>query len=118
MHSYSNDPMCGFYFTAEGMRDFFKILGEANARRWAYKMPAAIPVLLFSGDQDPMGGYGHWVNKIYRRLQRAGHTVTFLLYPGGRHHMLMETNKEEVFREIYVFLWKYFNYTQSALEEA
>ncbi|MDL2217101.1 alpha/beta hydrolase [Christensenellaceae bacterium OttesenSCG-928-M15] len=107
VNTYNNDPLCGFYYTAEGMRDIFKVLSEISSPHWAKKVPA-IPILMISGDADPVGRYGKGVLQVYKWLQKTRHTVTLLLYPGGRHEMLNETNRDEVYREVYAFLLKYF----------
>lgn len=107
VNEYEKDPMCGFPFTAEGMRDVFQVMQEVSAKDWAARVPR-VPILLFSGDHDPVGNYGKGVRQVYDWLQETGHTVTFLLYPEGRHEMLNELNKNEVYRAIHGFLAAYF----------
>ena len=59
-----------------------------------------LPVLLISGDRDPMGGAGKGVTLIYRQMTKAGmKNVTLKLIPGGRHAILMG-NAEEAERII------------------
>ena len=60
-----------------------------------------MPVALFSGDKDPVGDYGKGVVKVYELLCNAGvQDVSLKLYEGGRHEMLNETNRQEVYRDI------------------
>ena len=48
-----------------------------------------------------MGNYGKGVQAVYRLLMQAGQQdVTIRLYPGGRHEMHNEINKDEVFRDL------------------
>ena len=54
-----------------------------------------------SGADDPVGDYGVGVEKAYRAFCDAGlRDVTIRLYPGGRHEMLNETNREDVMQDI------------------
>ena len=55
---------------------------------------------------DPVGNYGRGIQKIYRRLTETGCNVTQKLYPGGRHEMHNEENRDEVFADIMDFLSK------------
>jgi len=59
------------------------------------------PVLFFSGSEDPVGEYGQGVRRAYRAFRKAGLTdVTLKLYPGGRHEMLNETNRQQVYEDV------------------
>ena len=59
------------------------------------------PVYFMSGDSDPVGDYGKGVERAYKAFCNAGlHDVFMRLYPGGRHEMLNETNKEQVYQDI------------------
>jgi alpha-beta hydrolase superfamily lysophospholipase len=98
---YANDKYCGFCFTAAGYNDLFHLMGEVNSKDWAGKVPSGLPLFLLSGDADPVGDYGKGVLTVYNRLIETGHEDTELkLYPGGRHEMLNEVNKEEVYADI------------------
>ena len=59
------------------------------------------PILFFSGEEDPLGSYGKGIRAIYKNLQKAGvKDVQMLLYPGGRHEMLNEINRQDVYNDI------------------
>ena len=59
------------------------------------------PLLLFAGDQDPVGSYGKGVCTVERMLRAAGvQDLTLLLYPGGRHEMLNEINRQDVYADL------------------
>lgn len=101
---YENDPLCGFEFTAEGMLDIFSGLEEISSEKWAALVPD-IPILLMSGDHDPVGGNGKGVRQVYDWLKRTGHGhVTLRLYPDGRHEMLNESNYQEVYDDVLAFV--------------
>ena len=101
---YVADPLCGFPFTANGFYNMFlgltKIVEPANLK----KMPSHLPVLFISGDRDPVGNMGRGVEQTAELFRKNGmENVTVRLYPGDRHEILQENNRQEVFGD--VFLW-------------
>ena len=65
------------------------------------KMQKTLPVLLFSGDQDPVGNRGKGVRRTAEAFREAGmQEVTVTLYPGYRHEMLNEPCKEQVYEDV------------------
>lgn len=101
---YVSDELCGFVNPVEGMLAMFQGLEEITGKSWAGKVPD-IPILLISGQQDPVGGYGKGVHEVCGWLKETGHNrITCKLYPGGRHEMLNETNRAEVYEDILGFI--------------
>lgn len=103
VEKYTKDPLCGFDLTVSGYRDIVYLQAEISSSRWFKKMPK-IPILLLSGEKDPVGDFGKGVKQVAARLRRTGHDVRLVLYPGARHALLSETNKQEVYGEIEKFL--------------
>ena len=65
------------------------------------KVPNAIPILIFSGDKDPVGEMGKGVKKVVKKFKKHGNKdLTFHLYEEGRHEMLNEINSQEVEQDI------------------
>ena len=63
--------------------------------------PDNLPILIFSGDKDPVGEMGEGVRKVAKNYQKNGNKeLTFNLYEGGRHEMLNEKNRKEVEEDI------------------
>ncbi|OQB24349.1 MAG: Phospholipase YtpA [Firmicutes bacterium ADurb.Bin182] len=102
---YNEDPLCGFAFTAGGFLDLFEGLMEINRKGWAASVPD-VPILLVSGTDDPVGDFSKGVREVNAALKAAGRDVTMKLYEGGRHEMLNETNKDEVYADILGFTEK------------
>lgn len=89
---YIADKYCGFLFTAYGFRDMFSLLCSVSTKSWAEEYSKALPVLMISGAQDPVGNYGKGVEQVYNMLKNAGKTnVTLHLYDGARHEILNES---------------------------
>ena len=95
------DPLCNFMPTVGMFRDMMEglqfIAGKANLS----KMNRDTPVYFLSGDSDPVGSMGKGVRKVEEMFRSAGcKDVTVKLYPGGRHEMFNETNRQEVFQDL------------------
>lgn len=98
---YIEDTKCGFLFTAAGYRDLFSLLVSISKRTWYANVPYALPILLISGENDPVGAYGKGVKEVVTRLRDTNHNdVTLKLYPDCRHELLNELNKDEVYSDI------------------
>ena len=64
-------------------------------------IPKNLPILLISGEEDPVGEGGRGVRRAMEDLQETGCTnVAMQLYPGARHELFHEINREEVFGDI------------------
>lgn len=98
--AYEADEHSAFIFTAGGYYDLFSGLLEVTDKGWAEKVPTDLPIYLFAGDADPVGNYGKGPLEVYEALQRTGHDVELKLYPGKRHEMLNESNREEVYADV------------------
>ncbi|MDD3503705.1 MAG: alpha/beta hydrolase [Eubacteriales bacterium] len=100
VNKYVNDPFCGFVFTASGFKDLFTMVKSVSSRKWAASVQSNLPIMLFSGEQDPVGGFGLGVKKINRWLQKYGHPTHLILYENGRHEMLNEQNRQIVWENV------------------
>ena len=68
---------------------FWELLGsmKRSGRNCAY---GGLPILLISGQDDPVGNGGKGVQEIHRRLVLGHENVTLKLFPGARHDLLHE----------------------------
>lgn len=90
-------------FTVESYLQLFKGSIYLNDMRKIKNTPN-IPILIFSGDKDPVGANGKGVRRVYNMLKKAGvENITLKLFKDGRHEMLNEVNREEVFE--FVLNW-------------
>lgn len=87
--------------------DIIKNSKKLNEQKAFNATPKDLPVLIFSGDKDPVGEMGKGVTKVAKKYEKSGlNDLTFNLYEGGRHEMLNETNSEEVEKDILKWLRK------------
>lgn len=98
---YEEDPLCGFVFTAGGFYDLFSMIGAVSTQEWAAGIPTDLPILVVSGAEDPVGGYGKGVMKVVSMLSGAGaRRLTARLFPNDRHEILNENDREKVYAYI------------------
>lgn len=117
---YVADPLCGFEMmrssptaasaasatrtrarTRAGARD-----AAATSARPTVPTPirADLPILVFNGADDPVGGErgGRALAEHYRSL--GVDDVTFIAYPGARHELFNELNRDEVVADVLAWL--------------
>ena len=102
--NYSNDDLCGFTYTLGGYRDIYHLLCEACDEHWPYRLPKDLPIMIISGAKDPVGMNGKGVLAVADNLVKAGFEPTVILYPGMRHEILNETDKDVVYNDVLSFL--------------
>ncbi|WP_427869929.1 alpha/beta fold hydrolase [Leucobacter luti] len=103
----SRDPQVAADFLADPLcfpADILKLFGVADGLR-LYGKPGAglapeIPILITAGADDPLSrGDGlRLLADAYRK--RGVRDVTMRIYPGARHEILNETNRDEVFADV------------------
>lgn len=106
--AYLADPLCAFRPSCGMFRDMMGGLQYIASPRTLSKMDPATPIYIFSGDQDPVGTMGKGVKKVHSYFQKHGtKDLTLKLYPGGRHEMFNETNRQEVYQDLLDWLEKH-----------
>ena len=105
VNKYIADERCGFTFTVNGFRGLFELIYRLHKPKNLVTIPKKIPVFFVSGEEDPVGDYGEGVIGAKNDLVRAGlENVSMKLYPGDRHEILNETDKDIVYQDIYEWL--------------
>ncbi len=103
--SYIADELCGVPFTCNGFLTLFKIVRIACSRSSFEGAPVGLPLLIISGADDPVGGYGKGVEKVARLYKKYGsEEVRLALLSGGRHEILNDDCAEEAREIILTFL--------------
>lgn len=103
VQAYNSDPYCGFQCSNQFWHDFLGGLLKLRRGKAYSNINPKLPILLISGDQDPVGEYGKGVSKLFAQLKHAGLHVSLKLYNDGRHELLNETNQNEAYD--FVHLW-------------
>lgn len=99
--AFTEDPLC---FEADTM----KLLGVADALRLfgtpSSRVASDVPILIVSGGDDPLsrGDSLRRLGDAYRI--RGVRDVTVRVFPGARHELLNETNRDEATAEIVTWM--------------
>ncbi|MDU3368313.1 MAG: lysophospholipase [Clostridioides difficile] len=105
VEKYINDPFCGVVCSCGFFYDLVQGLKEIEDKENLKKVPLDIPIYIISGDKDPIGKNGKGVLRLRDRYIKLGvKDVTCKLYKDGRHELLNEINREEVFEDIICWL--------------
>lgn len=98
---YRGDPACTFRFTLNGYANLFALIRYVKKPAHIANIPRDLPVILLSGEDDPVGDYGRAVRQVYESWKQRGLTdLTMKLYPNDRHELINETDRETVFKDI------------------
>ena len=100
---YVADPMCGdeapltMGFVADMMRHGMNAWEPANEAR----IPSDLPILMITGEADPVSDGAKSVRELEARYQAEGiKDVTALYYPEARHELLNELNRDAVHEDV------------------
>lgn len=105
-----NDKKCNFIFTLNGYYTLFTLIEKMNTKEWGKNIDKNLPILIFSGTKDPVGGFSKGVKKVYKKITDLKlEDVSLKLYDNGRHEMINEINKYEVYEDILQWLDDRFN---------
>lgn len=103
--AFAADPLIADNFTAQAYHDMLGgMLTNYDPRRLA-TMDTSIPLLILSGDADPIGEYGNGVSRLLNAYQALGcDDVSMVIYEGARHELLNETNSRQVTADILAWM--------------
>ena len=102
---YVADERCNFIFTLNAFHNMFIGISRLYNKNLLSRMPKKLPVFFVAGEDDPVGDYGKGVRKAADMFQKAGmKNVTVKLYPTDRHEILNETDREQVYADLFSWL--------------
>ena len=95
---YAQDPWCGFALCAGAWQDLISsMVVTAEVSAVAAGVRKALPIYLLSGSDDPVHNAWQAIERITGNYRQCGvEDITVRQYPGGRHEMFNEINREEV----------------------
>jgi len=104
VREFTEDPLCGFDYTAGGYATMLKAYHYMYGPKWGRLIPD-MPILVTGGGADDKSGNGEGPKGYYEQLIKTGHTHAELkIFTEMRHEILNETGREEV----YAFLCDWF----------
>lgn len=108
---YNSDPLSGFPLKPGGMKNLIALALKSSEPDWASKLPEHFPVMLISGAKDPVGFSGRGVLNVADELVKVDIDPTVILYPGDRHEILNEDDRETVYADVLKWLRSVLNNT-------
>ena len=102
---YIADPLCGGIPSAGLFREMLGGMAYMARPENLKRMDLNTPILFISGGMDPVGDLGKGVQRAYESFRAAGvQDVSIQLYPGLRHEILNETERETVYADVRLWL--------------
>lgn len=103
--AYDESELCGFPFTADGFEGLFLLMKGAYSKKEWRMQKSELPILFLAGEDDPCAGNGRQFVKEMQFLKTVGYKqVTGKRYPGMRHEILNEKDKDLVYENIVTYL--------------
>jgi len=104
--AYIADPYCGdnLPMTQGFIAEIFRLGVEGMTAEGVARIPAGLPILLLTGEQDPASGMAAQVRALEDMLRDHVEQVTARYYPDARHELLNETNRDEVTADVIEWL--------------
>lgn len=102
VEKYYHDPFCTYTFTLNAYKGLVEATKYVGTKACVDKMRKGLPLLLVSGEEDPVGNLGAGTKAAADAFKNAGiKDVTLKLYTGDRHEILNELDREQVYDDIY-----------------
>ena len=102
--AYREDPLIARNLSNELARELVALAVKASLPATVAAIPPMFPVMLISGGKDPVGMFGSGVISFADRLMENGVLPEVILYPGDRHEILNEEDRDKVFADVLAFL--------------
>jgi alpha-beta hydrolase superfamily lysophospholipase len=108
VEKYINDIYCGVKCTSGFFYNLFKGIKELQKISNVLKIPQMVPILIISGDEDPVGDYGKAATKLYEQYNKLCiHDIELKVYKNGRHELLNDINGSMTIDDVVEWLKKY-----------
>ena len=109
VRQYVEDPHCGFICSSGFFKEFLGGIQQVGKMKRIRRIPNQLPVLLISGQKDPVGKSGSGVARVYHQFRKAGlNRIQMKLFKDARHEILNEINRDHVYRFLLQWLDKIF----------
>jgi alpha-beta hydrolase superfamily lysophospholipase len=102
---YIADPLCGHSASPQLWLDLMGGLQEIALPERQARIPKELPIYIIAGDRDPVSANTKGLEQLLAAYRAAGLTrVSHRFYPGARHELFNETNRDEVVRDLTAWL--------------
>ncbi len=99
--AYVASPLCGFEVPEDAIPQLFGQAARLADPEALAGIRSDLPILVVSGQADPLAGDGQLVQLLGQRYRDAGIAdLTVRVYPEARHEIFNETNRDEVTADV------------------
>lgn len=111
VQAYLDDPLTGYVPTARFFYDLMDGLRDIHLKKLNQTIRKDLPILFLSGDADPVGNYSRGAWKVAKHYQKLGiEDIQMMIFDDGRHELLHELNKMDVYEQTLKWLNFYHEY--------
>lgn len=104
---YIDDPLCGFIATNQFFVDLIDGVTKVHEMKEMANIPKDLPILLISGDLDPVGKMGKNLTPVAELYKKVGvQDVTVVIMEGKRHELLNEVNNKDIYKKVLIWMEK------------
>ena len=105
VENYYHDPLCTYMFTVNAYKGLVEAVKYDCSEECVTKMRTSMPLLVISGEADPVGNLGEGPKAVADSFKKAGvKDVILKLYRGDRHEILNELDRDQVYADIHQWL--------------
>jgi alpha-beta hydrolase superfamily lysophospholipase len=101
---YTNDPLCGFIASNGLWYDMAKSFSSIYKKKYYSSSDTNLPILIISGDKDPVGEMGIGVSRLYKFLKSVFINTSFILLKNERHEVFSGLEKNNTYLKLKSFL--------------
>ena len=101
---YTNDPLCGFIASNGLWYDMAKSFSSIYKKNYYSSSDTNLPILIISGDKDPVGEMGIGVSRLYKFLKSVFINTSFILLKNERHEVFSGLEKNNTYLKLKSFL--------------
>lgn len=102
----ANDPLQNFSFSLKAYEDMLSCMSKIMDINSISKIEKNLPILIISGEDDPVGDFGKGPKKLYKLCKKAGLNTKIKIFENDRHEILNESNRKFVYDYMLEFVEK------------
>lgn len=103
---YMSDPYCGYVYAKGFYKDLAILNKYASSQICMSKTKKSLPILLLSGDSDPVTNFSKAIESIAHIYDKLNFTkVSTQIYEGARHEIIHDISRDKVMLDILDFIF-------------
>lgn len=105
LEKYRKDPLCcGYMYTNGALMTIFESVKRLKKYDLYGCKNAKLPILLISGEKDPITGGTKGLKDTMETLKKIGYAdIRNIVYPGMKHEVLNEAGRRKVYDDVLAF---------------